>query len=54
MAIYSKNWRGIALLSVPSIVFTHILSERLKGTLGGKLREEQAGFSNHALTTLLH
>ena len=38
------NYRGITLLSIPGKVFNRILLERMKDTLDGALRENQAGF----------
>ena len=46
-----KNWRGIALLSIPSKVFTCILLDRMKGALDENLREEQAGFQKNKSCT---
>ena len=39
-----KNWRGIALLLVPSKVFTRIMLDRQKAALVEKIRDERAGF----------
>ena len=38
------DWRGIMLVSIPGKVLTRIMLERLKTTLGKRLRDEQAGF----------
>ena len=38
------NYRGITLLSIPGKVFNRILLERMKDTLDGALRENQACF----------
>ncbi|KAJ8717892.1 hypothetical protein PYW07_005822 [Mythimna separata] len=38
------NWRGIALLSIPSKVFCRIILDRLSRALEPLLRREQAGF----------
>ena len=39
-----KNWRGIMLPKILSMVFFRIFLERLKPALDHKLRWEQAGF----------
>ena len=39
-----NNYRGITLLSIPGKVFNRIILERIKDSVDGKLREEQAGF----------
>jgi len=39
-----KNWRGIALLSVPSKVFNRLPLERMKTFVDARLPDEQAGF----------
>ena len=39
-----KNWRGIMLLTVASMVLCKVILERMKDALEGRLRDEQAGF----------
>lgn len=39
-----SNYRGISLLSVPGKVFGHILLDRMRAAVEGKLRENQGGF----------
>ena len=39
-----KNWRVVALLSIPGKVSNRILLERMKTEVDRLLREEQAGF----------
>ena len=38
------NWRGVALLSVPSKFFCEIIQMRLSDAINTILRKEQAGF----------
>ena len=38
------NWRGITLISSPSIVFCKVLLNRIDEVIDDKLRDEQAGF----------
>ena len=46
-----NNYRGITLLSIPGKVFNRIILERIKDSVDGKLREEQAGFRKNRSTT---
>nr|KAG5711041.1 hypothetical protein BaRGS_013775 [Batillaria attramentaria] len=38
------NYRGITLLSIPGKIFNRILLERMRDSVDGKLRDNQAGF----------
>ena len=46
-----NNYRGITLLSIPGKVFTRILLERIKETVDGQLRDNQAGFRKNRSCT---
>lgn len=39
-----SNYRGISLLSIPGKVFGHIMLDRMRAAVEGKLRENQGGF----------
>ena len=41
---HCKNWRGIMLLNMASIVFCKVILKSIKMALDGKLIEKQAGF----------
>ena len=46
-----KNWRGSALISVQSKVFTRILLDSKTGVPDEKVREEQVGFRKNKSCT---
>ena len=39
-----NNWRGIALLSVPSKILAKIIIQQIADTVDQQLRREQVGF----------
>jgi hypothetical protein len=44
-----NNWRGIALLSVPSKIMTTVILNRMREKIDQRLKKEQAGFrKNHS------
>jgi hypothetical protein len=44
-----NNWRGIALLSVPSKIMTTVILNRIREKIDQRLKKEQAGFrKNHS------